>query len=113
MKLHGVSRRNRRYLLIVAQLVLAAYMFQLAAIDHWHEDPTHVVGVEGSPPHVLHCHGESSHCSDSSGGFATFARAEAVSLPTPPAPRLVGADHLAGTPSEAPVITLSEPPKAA
>jgi hypothetical protein len=111
MKLHGISRRNRRYLLVVAQLVLAAYMFQIAAIDHWHEDPTHVVGVEGSSAHVLHCHGESSHCSDSSGGFAVFVKAEIVSLPSPPSARATALGRDILFPSETFIATPSEPPR--
>jgi len=59
------SHRLRTLVLWAARLVFVAYVFQVAAFDHWHPDITEVVGVQDSQEHTLHCHGNAGGCSDS------------------------------------------------
>ncbi|HWO72499.1 MAG TPA: hypothetical protein VNN21_02985 [Dehalococcoidia bacterium] len=58
------SPRLRALVLWAARLVIVAYVFQVAAFDHWHTDIGDVVGIENSQEHALHCHGNAGGCSD-------------------------------------------------
>jgi hypothetical protein len=46
-------------------LALLAYVFQTAAFDHWHADPSNVFGYEGTSLHAVHCHADTADCADS------------------------------------------------
>ena len=117
MRSMAFGRRGHTFFVTVAQLALVAYLFQIAAFDHWQIDPSHdVTGVEGSQAHVIHdnhCHGGGSSCADGAAASAYVKFAEAVSLPVQPALR--GLD----LPAESPAFTsnvfetLTPPPQAA
>ena|SRR5688572_21786949 len=58
-------RRIRLLVLWCARLALLAYVFQTAAFDHWHPDPSSMFGYEGSSLHAVHCHSSAADCADS------------------------------------------------
>lgn len=99
------GRRGHTFFVTVAQLALVAYLFQVAAFDHWQIDPSHnVTGVEGSQTHVIHdnhCHGSGGSCADGAAASAYVKFAEAVSLPVQPALRGLA------LPVESPALTAS------
>ena len=118
MKSMAPGRRGHTLFVTIAQLALMAYLFQVAAFDHWQVDPAHgVTGVSGSQEHVIHenhCHGASGSCADGGGGAGAYVKfAEVATLPLPsfrPAQELATmSPSLAGTVLE----TLSPPPQAA
>ena len=60
MQLFGLNkRRSNSLLLAIGQLILIAYVFQVAALDHWHTDPgADVMGLAGTSAHAdLHADG--------------------------------------------------------
>jgi hypothetical protein len=118
MKSMAPGRKGHTFFVAIAQLALVAYLFQVAAFDHWQVDPSHdVSGVAGSQEHVIHdnhCHGSGGSCADGAGGGSAYVKfAEAVTLPEPPS--LAG--HAVTT--DAPALTgstfetLTPPPQAA
>lgn len=107
-------RRSRTAFLALAQLVLIAYVFQMAAFDHWHVDPGHdVIGVAESAAHEAHCHGNAAGCADAGAGFVTMTRDSVDRLPLPPQPVVFDAFDPTTTPDSAYVPTPTEPPRAA
>ena len=105
------SRRIRLLVLWCARLALLAYVFQTAALDHWHPDPADVFGYEGSSLHAVHCHSSVADCADSASLSGSLAQ---VTL-TPIAPgtfdydlpaSILAIKAAAGSP-------LGEPPRAA
>ena len=87
MKSMAPGRKGHTFFIAIAQLALVAYLFQIAAFDHWRVDPSHdITGVTGSQEHVIHsdhCHGDGGSCADA-GGSAYVKFAEVISLPEPP-----------------------------
>jgi hypothetical protein len=87
MRLFGLnSRRSKTLLLAVGQLVLIAFVFQVAAFDHWDVDVGQdVAGVTGSSAHSAlhgeHCHGAAAGCADAGSGFAQASPDQAIRLP--------------------------------
>jgi hypothetical protein len=118
MHLLGLNRRRSETLLLaIGQLILIAYVFQVAAFDHWHTHPTtDVAGVAGSSAHAAdhseHCHGAASSCADSGGGFAQFSADQAVRLPSSTPSLVLSTDAGILTPPGASITTLTEPPRA-
>src|ERR671919_1212772 len=105
-----LSRRSRLFVLWFAQLALIAYLFQLAAIDHWQPDPHRVVGLEGSGSHAQHCHG-AGDCSDS-GVSGPVLTPSVLKIGSPPS---VGPSFLALTRARAndPILAIpTQPPRA-
>lgn len=117
MSLFGLNRRrSETLLLVIGQLVLIAYVFQVAAFDHWNPATAHAAGTPESSAHALHehhCHGDVSSCTGSGSGLAVFSPADSVRLPQ--VPPLLALDTDAGSlvPIAAPPVTLSEPPRIA
>jgi hypothetical protein len=118
MKSMKNGRRGHTFFVAIAQLALVAYLFQIAAFDHWQVDPSHdVTGVTGSQEHVIHdnhCHGSAGSCADGAGGSMAYVKfAEVVALPEPPTLVAVA------TTTESPTLTgngfetLTPPPRAA
>jgi hypothetical protein len=112
MRAPGLNRRTRDFLLILAQLALIAYLFQVLAIDHWNGDPSHLVGIEGSQAHVEHCHGDISGCSEGAGTATTIILGDMIKLPSPPLARLQAASPDGNSPIEAFAAIPYEPPRA-
>jgi|SRR5690606_207216 len=118
MRLFGFSRRRSETLLLaIAQLVLIAYVFQVAAFDHWDLDPGRdVAGVAGTSDHAFHaehCHGISSSCADAGGSAVNISPYQAVRLPSP-SPSLVLAADASVLPLQDALIDIApEPPRAA
>ncbi len=120
MHLHffGLNRRrSEALLLMVGQLVLIAYVFQVAALDHWHTSMVDVEGVVGTSQHTSlhhdHCHGDAASCADSSAGIAEIWGDQLAPLP-PSRPSLALVTDLNATPPEdAFVATLARPPRVA
>lgn len=123
MKLFGLNRRRSETLLLaIGQLVLIAYVFQIAAFDHWVIDHSavnvaNVSGIAGtsahSTDHADHCHGAASSCADSSGGFAHFSADQALRLPASNPSLVTLADPTTLQPREAFLGALPQPPRAA
>ena len=111
MRATGFNRRTRNFLLTVAQLALVAYLFQVAAIDHWRVDASHVRGVEGTAHHVAHCHGVSA-CAEH-GGSGTTAVLPVALVPMPPPPVLEQTASKQITPADTFIATPHLPPRAA
>jgi hypothetical protein len=118
MRLFGLNRRrSNTLLLLVAQLVLIAYVFQVAAFDHWDVDVGEdVAGVADSSAHAAvhgnHCHGSPASCAEAGGGFAQVDPGEAFRLP---AQRPTAGFEILleiGTPFQAYVAAIAEPPRA-
>ncbi len=106
-----LSTRTRRFVILVAHIALLGYFFQVMAFDHWHSDPSHVVGVDNSNAHVMHCHGAASGCADGA-TISPVADPEAV-IPLPPA--AIRQSQAATTLNPASVVlpTPDQPPRAA
>jgi hypothetical protein len=117
MYLFGLNRhRSETLLLAIGQLILIAYVFQVAALDHWHTDPgTDVTGVIGSSAHAAvhsdHCHGAPSSCAEAGGGFAQFSADQFIRLPSSTPSLVIVADSPAIAPAEALLDLPSEPPR--
>jgi hypothetical protein len=105
-----LSRRSRPFVVWFAQLALVAYLFQLAAIDHWQADIHHIVGVEGSAAHVQHCHG-GGDCSDASGSVTSLPGSLFTMVPPEP----VRSQHtsLDASPPDAFIASFTTPPRTA
>lgn len=107
----GLNQRTRDFLLIMAQLAIIAYVFQILAVDHWFYDPYHAVAE--SEIHVQHCHGDVSGCSDGIGSAPTSAMGDIIALPSPKLPTLAANVDAVDSPPEAFIATPYEPPRAA
>jgi hypothetical protein len=105
-----LSRRSRLFVLWFAQLALVAYLFQLAAIDHWQADVNHIVGLEGSASHVQHCHG-GGDCSDASGSVTSLPAPLLTAVP--PEPVRTGHFSADARPHDAFIASFSTPPRTA
>ena len=107
MRLFGLNRRRSSTLLLaVSQLVLIAYVFQVAAIEHWHShQDLNVEGVIGSSAHVRlheqHCHGALASCADASAGFALDTQHEAYRTPEERPSLALAVDWSGATPDDA------------
>jgi hypothetical protein len=118
MNLFGLNRRrSENLLLLVGQLVLIAYVFQVAALDHWNLDPSRdVIGVAGSSAHAAvhaeHCHGGPSSCAEAGGGFAQFSADQPIRLPQDAPTLALAADANTPAPDDIQVSILLEPPRA-
>jgi hypothetical protein len=105
------ARKIRLLVLWCARLALLAYVFQTAALDHWHPDPSSVFGYEGSSLHAVHCHSSAADCADSASLSGSLTQATL----TPVAPSAFNYD----IPSETVAVVGSsasapdEPPRAA
>jgi len=106
----GLSGRQRSLLLWCARLALLAYVFQLAAVDHWRADVHDVVGIEGSAAHSAHCHGGPDGCSDGGGGFAV-ALESPPPVPAPPLPLLSSLPSVQPSLNGAFIAAPDEPPR--
>jgi hypothetical protein len=107
----GLSRRSRRFVILVAHVALLAYFLQVAAFDHWHYDPSHLVGVEGSAAHVQHCHGSGGGCAD---GATISPVVDATALiPLPPAPMREQVEPSLALPVAVFLSSPDQPPRAA
>ena len=118
MKNMTPGRKGHTFFVAIAQLALVAYLFQIAAFDHWHVDPSHdVTGLTGSQEHVIHdnhCHGGSGSCADGAGGGMAYVKfAEAVFLPEPPSVIVRSASTELPSLSATPFETMTPPPQAA
>ena len=116
MRLFGLNRsRSETLLLAIGQLVLIAYVFQVAAFDHWHTDVSNVTGVVDSSAHAAlhadHCHGAASGCADSGGGFAHFSPDQQLRLPAATPSLVLPTDARTLVPEDALVAALPEPPR--
>lgn len=106
-----LSRRSRRFVLLVAHVAILAYFLQVAAFDHWHSDPSHLVGVPDSQAHVQHCHGSGGGCAD---GATINPVIDATGLvPLPPVAVRVTVEPSAGEPTAVYLATPDQPPRAA
>ena len=109
MKAMAFSRRIRIFLAWTARLALLAYVFQLAAADHWQPTAADIVGIEGSSAHAAHCHSLTVGCAEG-GGFTVWLSALA-DLTSPPSPaRLEALPALVVAAPEL-RLTLDEPPR--
>jgi hypothetical protein len=119
MHLFGLNRRRSETLLLaIGQLVLIAYVFQVAALDHWHTNPaSDVMGVVGSSAHeavhTAHCHGAPSSCADAGSGFAQISANQVAQLPSSTPPLALTADSTVVAPQEAVIEHQPEPPRRA
>jgi hypothetical protein len=104
------SRRIRFFLTWAARLIVVAYVFQLAALDHRHADTSHVRGVEGTSQHVMHCHGAAAGCADGAG--AVVAIAEVTLTPAAPQPALYDFVAASLAPSDVLLPVETQPPQA-
>jgi len=118
MQLFGLNkRRSQTLLLAIGQLVLIAYVFQVAAFDHWHADSLNdITGVDGTSAHAAlhadHCHGGPSSCAESGGGFAQLSAGHVIRLPSADPSLILEADPASPTPIEASIGSTPEPPRA-
>ena len=119
MNLFGLNRsRSQTLLIAIGQLILIAYVFQVAALDHWQTDPaSDVTGIVGTSAHDAlhgnHCHGGPSSCADSGGGFAQFSPDQVVRLPSSTPSLALIADSVLRAPQDAVIERTPEPPRAA
>ena len=116
MNLFGFSRRRSETLLLaIGQLILIAYVFQIAALDHWGTNVSEVAGVVGSSEHAAahdaHCHGAPSSCADAGGGFAQFSPDQELRLPVSTPSLVLETDAGSFIPEDALVAILPEPPR--
>jgi hypothetical protein len=107
----GLSRRSRTFVILVAHVALLAYFFQVGAFDHWHSDPSHVVGVANSNAHVMHCHGGGGGCADGA-TVSPVVDAEAL-IPLPPAAFREATDPSVSVPGAVFLGSPDQPPRAA
>ena len=124
MQLFRINRRrSETLLLVIGQLILIAYIFQVGAFDHWGgghaagPDGLNVTGIAGtsahSTLHTEHCHGGPAGCADAGGGFAQLAADAALRLPSSRPSLALVAERTGSSPLDALVSALSEPPRAA
>jgi hypothetical protein len=114
MKLPGSARRRRAFLATIAQLALVAYLFQVAAIDHWHASPDmDIYGYEGTQTHIAHCHGDLSSCADTVSSPLVAGGEQIVVLPTPPIAHLTDSTSGQASAHDVFIPTPSDPPRAA
>ena len=115
MHLFGLNRRrSENLLLIIGQLVLIAYVFQVAAVDHWHVDPGHdVTGIPGTSEHAVHCHGDPSGCADAGTGAVNFASDQTIKLPSQSPVHGFATDLSTSSAYDAYIAAIPDPPKAA
>jgi hypothetical protein len=106
-----LSAHSRRFVIVVAHVVLLAYFFQISAIDHWHSHIDDVVGVPNSNAHVMHCHGAASGCADGA-TVSPIADATALIL-LPPTARVESIDPSVAVLGSAFVASPDQPPRAA
>ena len=107
----GLNQRTRDFLLIMAQLAIIAYVFQILAVDHWFYDPYH--SHAESQLHSQHCHGDLGGCSDGIGSAPTSAMGDIVVLPSPKLPTLASNIDAIASPDEAFIAAPYQPPRAA
>ena len=127
MHLFGLNRRrSETLLLVIGQLVLIAYVFQVAAFDHWGSGEgvdfasLNVMGIEGNSTHVSahrgihddHCHGGPSTCAEAGGGVAHFSPNQAIQLPSSSPSLVLDMDSSMTAPLEPLIAALPEPPQA-
>lgn len=96
----------------LARLVLLAYVFQVAAVDHWHVDPADVTGVEGTSRHVAHCHGDTAGCSDAASALVGTLSGESLT-PLPPRSLFGEVPRESASYVEAVLLAPDQPPRAA
>jgi len=106
-----MSRRSRRFVILVAHLALLGYLLQVAAFDHWHTDPSHVVGVPDSQAHVQHCHGSGGGCAD--GATISPVMDATALIPLPPEALRETAEPSVTTPGSAFLPAPDQPPRGA
>ena len=116
-------RRSERLLLIIGQLVLIAYVFQVGAFDHWggsHASEAgglNVTGIPGTSVHSTvhddHCHAGPGSCADAGGGYAQFSPDQTIRLPAGNPLLVVNARSVVLEPREAVLSMIPQPPKAA
>jgi hypothetical protein len=115
MRFPGLSRkRSSTLVLLLGQLVLIAYVFQVGAFDHWYHDVSHadMTPIERAV-HAAHCHGDSAGCADSGGGIAVLQPGDVVRLPAPPSLFSVNTLPPFAIPTDAPARLLPQPPRQA
>src|SRR5262245_61599309 len=108
--MRDLSRRSRRFVILVAHVALLAYFLQVAAFDHWHADPSHIVGVEGSSAHVQHCHGSGGGCAD--GATMSPVVDSSALVPLPPATVREQVEATVSLPSAVFLSSPDQPPRA-
>jgi hypothetical protein len=120
MHLHffGLNRRHSETLLLmVGQLVLIAYIFQVAALDHWTTNLADVSGVVGTSQHTTlhhdHCHGDAGSCADSGTAYAQISVYQMASLPSSRPSFAIETDLSTALPKDAFVASLPHPPRQA
>lgn len=118
MRLFGLNRhRSETLLLAIGQLILIAYVFQVAALDHWATNPADIAGIPDSSAHSAlhsgHCHGAPSSCAEAGGGFAQFSADQYMRLPSSVPSLAVGLDDGLKLPEDTFIDTIPEPPRAA
>jgi hypothetical protein len=115
MKFPGLDpRRSRALFLMLGQLVLVAYLFQVAAFDHWRVDPGRdIAGVTGSDSHVSHCHGDAASCADAAGTIVSLAQEAVARLPVDLASLALESPASEPAPQSTILQPQSKPPRAA
>jgi hypothetical protein len=117
--LFGLNRRqSETLLLVVGQLVLLAFVFQVLAIDHWHHtDITDVTGVVDTSGHEVshadHCHGALASCAEAVDGFAQVSAYQIVRLPRANPSLVLETDSGMTLPEDAFIAVTPKPPRAA
>jgi hypothetical protein len=86
-------------------------VFQTAALDHWHPDPTDVFGYEGTSLHAVHCHGNAADCADSAS--LTGSLTQTTLTPVAPSAFQYDVPSLQFAAVDAAAATPDEPPRAA
>jgi hypothetical protein len=107
----GYPRRLRFLVVTCARLAFFIYVFQVAAVDHWHNDPNAISGLRGSALHASHCHAEQASCADSAG--PTTALTQTSLIPIPPTAIAFGLSLDASAPDQVHVLTPTHPPRGA
>jgi hypothetical protein len=104
-----MSRRTRFLVLWCARLALLAYVFQTAALDHWHPDPADVFGYEGTSLHAVHCHGNAADCADSASLMGSLT--QVTLTPVAPSAFQYDAPGFLFVAVDAAAAALDEPPR--
>jgi hypothetical protein len=118
MRVFGLNRRRSEgLLLVIGQLILIAYVFQVAAFDHWGVDVgSDVTGILDTSAHAAvhtdHCHGAPSACADAGGGFVHISPGQAFPLPSQSPSLELPADLAVQAPAEVLVAAMPQPPRA-
>ena len=112
MRAPGLDQRTRDFLLLMAQLAIIAYVFQILAVDHWFYDPSHLFS-DAHRIHAQHCHGDLGGCSDGIGSAPIGSMGEIVTLPMPALPTMAAGHDSFQALYEAFIATPYEPPRAA